>query len=264
MNSWQVILSGWACMVVVMATLWGVQRVRGDAGIVDVAWGLGVGFLGAQFSALSAVGDPARRLLIAAMAVLWALRLSAHIAVRLTRLPEDGRYQSLKEHWGARAQWNLFLFFQLQAFWSMLFALPMWLAAQNPLPMWQFLDGVAVVIWLIAVSGEALADWELSAFRHNPAHAGQVCQRGLWRYSRHPNYFFEWLHWWAYVCLAAGSPWGGLALAGPAAMLYFLLKVTGVPPTEAQALKSRGDAYRQYQRTTSVFFPWPPQRGASE
>ena len=120
------------------------------------------------------------------------------------------------------------------------------------------------MIWLIAVSGESLADWQLSAFRHDPANAGQVCQRGLWRYSRHPNYFFEWLHWWAYVCLAAGSPWGGLALAGPAAMLYFLLKVTGVPPTEAQALKSRGDAYRQYQRTTSVFFPWPPQRGVSK
>ena len=264
MNSWQLILGGWACMVVVMAALWAVQRVRGDAGIVDVAWGLGVGLLGALYAALSAGGDPARRVLIATMVSLWALRLSAHIAVRLMRLPEDGRYQSLKENWGPRAQWNLFLFFQLQAFWSMLFALPMLLATQNSRPMWQVLDRIAVVIWLIAVSGESLADWQLSAFRHNPANAGQVCRRGLWRYSRHPNYFFEWLHWWAYVCLAAGSPWGGLALAGPTAMLYFLLKVTGVPPTEAQALKSRGDAYRQYQRTTSVFFPWPPQRGASE
>ncbi len=264
MNSWQLILGGWGCMVVVMAALWAIQRMRGDAGIVDVAWGLGVGILGALYAALSASGDPARRVLIATMVLLWALRLSAHIAVRLMRLPEDGRYQSLKDHWGARAQWNLFLFFQVQAFWSMLFALPMLLAAQNPRPMWQVLDGIAVVIWLIAVSGESLADWQLSAFRHNPANAGQVFQRGLWHYSRHPNYFFEWLHWWTYVCLAAGSPWGGLALAGPVAMLYFLLKVTGVPPTEAQALKSRGDAYRQYQRTTSVFFPWPPQRGASE
>ena len=264
MSIWLLILGGWAGMVVVMAALWVVQRVRGDAGIVDVAWGLGVGFLGALFAALSSTGDPTRRMLIAGMVLLWALRLSAHIAVRLLRLPEDGRYQSLKETWGARAQWNLFLFFQLQAFWSMLFALPMLLASRNPLPMWQVLDVLAVMIWLIAFCGEALADGQLSAFRHKPANRGQVCRQGLWRYSRHPNYFFEWLHWWAYVCLAAGSSWGALALAGPAAMLFFLLKVTGVPPTEAQALKSRGEAYREYQRTTSVFFPWPPKRAASE
>lgn len=259
MSPWLLILGGWGCMVVVMAALWAVQRVRGDAGIVDVAWGLGVGILGALFAAMSTTGDANRRLLIAGMVLLWALRLSGHIAVRLMRLPEDGRYHTLKETWGPRAQWNLFLFFQLQAFWSMLFALPMLLASRNTLPMWQVLDVVAVVIWLIAFSGESLADAQLSAFRHDPSNKGQVCRRGLWRYSRHPNYFFEWLHWWAYVCLAAGSAWGGLALAGPAAMLFFLLKVTGVPPTEAQALKSRGEAYRDYQRTTSVFFPWPPR-----
>lgn len=264
MNTWLLVLGGWGGMVVVMSALWAVQRVRGDAGIVDVAWGLGVGFLGALFATFSFTGDAPRRLLIAAMVLVWASRLSGHIAFRLLRMPEDGRYQSLKENWGGRAQWNLLLFFQLQAFWSMLFALPMLLASRNPLPMWQFLDVAAVAIWVIAFCGEALADWQLSVFRRNPANRGQVCQTGLWRYSRHPNYFFEWLHWWSYVSLAAGSSWGGLAWAGPLAMLYFLLKVTGVPPTEAQALKSRGEAYREYQRTTSVFLPWPPKRGAVE
>lgn len=264
MSIWLMILGGWGCMAIVMSVLWGIQRVRGDAGIVDVAWGLGVGILGTCYAILSTSGNLSRRVLIGAMVLIWSLRLSAHIAVRLMRLPEDGRYQSLKETWGARAQWNLFLFFQLQAFWSMLFALPMLLAARNPLPMWQVLDVVAVSIWVVAFCGEAVADWQLSTFRHDPANRGLVCQRGLWRFSRHPNYFFEWVHWWAYACLAVGSPWGGLAVAGPVAMLYFLLKVTGVPPTEAQALKSRGEAYREYQRTTSVFIPWPPKRGSDQ
>ena len=107
-----------------------------------------------------------------------------------------------------------------------------------------------------------LADRQLSAFRMNPANRGQVCRQGMWRYSRHPNYFCEWLHWWAYVLLAVGAAGGWLNVLGPVLMLYFLHKVTGIPPTEAQALKNRGEAYREYQRTTSIFFPWPPKKGA--
>ena len=264
MNPWILLLTGWISMVIVMAGLWLVQKWRGDAGIVDVAWGLGVGCLGVIFATLSHSGDPTRRWFVASMAALWALRLSSHIALRLLTLPEDGRYQQLKELWGTRAQWNLFLFFQLQAFWSVLFAIPILLAASNPLPMWRPLDVAAIAFWVVAMAGEAFADAQLSRFRNNPANVGKVCRTGLWRYSRHPNYFFEWLHWWTYVCFAIGSGWGWLSLGGPVVMLYFLLKVTGVPPTEAQALKSRGDAYREYQRTTSVFFPWPPRKGTSE
>jgi steroid 5-alpha reductase family enzyme len=142
-----------------------------------------------------------------------------------------------------------------------LFAIPMLVAARNPAPpaIW---DALGVAIWLLAVAGESLADRQLSRFRRDPARRGQVCQLGLWRYSRHPNYFFEWLHWWSYVCLAVGAPWGWAAIVGPLAMLYFLLFVTGVKPTEAQALLTRGAAYREYQRTTSAFIPWPPQRRA--
>jgi steroid 5-alpha reductase family enzyme len=112
---------------------------------------------------------------------------------------------------------------------------------------------------LVAVAGEAIADRQLQRFRENPANRGQVCQTGLWRYSRHPNYFCEWLHWWAYVACSGLRPvtlWG---LLGPLAMWWFLNRVTGIPPTEAQSLKSRGEAYRRYQQTTSRFFPWPPR-----
>jgi steroid 5-alpha reductase family enzyme len=111
----------------------------------------------------------------------------------------------------------------------------------------------------VAFAGESLADRQLSRFRQDPRNRGRVCRDGLWRYSRHPNYFFEWLHWWAYVALAAGSPLWWIAVAGVAMMLLFLTRVTGIPPTEAQALRSRGEAYREYQRTTSAFFPWPPR-----
>lgn len=262
MSPWILAMIGWAVMAIVMAALWRVQKSRGDAGIVDVAWGLGVGFLGMFFSAMSTIGDSTRRVLIAALALIWALRLSAHIFARLRRLPEDGRYQTLKSQWGDRAQWNLFLFFQVQAFWSVLFALPMLLAARNPVPAFTTWDVAAIIIWLAAVAGEMLADRQLSAFRMNPANRGQVCRQGMWRYSRHPNYFCEWLHWWAYVFLAVGATGGWLTVLGPVLMLFFLLKVTGIPPTEAQALKSRGEAYREYQRTTSVSFPWPPKNGA--
>lgn len=173
-------------------------------------------------------------------------------------MPEDGRYQTLKENWGSAAQFRMFWFYQLQAAGSLLFALPMLIAAGGTSP-FGLVDSAGVLIWLVAIAGELTADRQLSRFRANPVHKGQVCREGLWNYSRHPNYFFEWLHWWAYVCLALSAPWGWLTLFGPILMLHFIINVTGIPPTEAQALKSRGDAYREYQRTTSAFFPWLPR-----
>ncbi len=126
------------------------------------------------------------------------------------------------------------------------------------------LDIIGCFIWWIAVMGEGIADKQLADFRMQSENKGKVCQRGLWRYSRHPNYFFEWMHWWSYVCFAWFAPWGWLSIGAPLAMLYFIFFVTGIPPTEAQAIKSRGDAYREYQRTTSAFFPWPPKASAGE
>jgi steroid 5-alpha reductase family enzyme len=117
-----------------------------------------------------------------------------------------------------------------------------------------------LAIGVLSIAGESLADWQLSRFRSQAANRGQVCNHGLWRYSRHPNYFFEWLHWWAYVCFAISNwPWGCLTLLGPLTMWYLITRVTGIPPTEAQSLKSRGEAYRRYQQTTSPFFPWFPR-----
>jgi steroid 5-alpha reductase family enzyme len=241
-----------------MLVLWLIQQRRGNAGIVDVAWAFSTGALGALF-ALAADGAWTRRAVVAGLALAWGVRLGVHLWIRVAREAEDGRYRHLRERWGGAADTNLFVFFQVQAAWAVLFALPMLAAARNP-GEWTLLDGAGVAIWAIGLIGEAVADRQLAAFRAVPANRGRVCRDGLWRWSRHPNYFFEWLHWWGYIVLAIGSPLWWVPLAGVIAMGFFITRVTGIPPTEAQAIRSRGEAYRDYQRTTSAFVPWPPRR----
>lgn len=247
---------GWVAVAVVMAGLWLVQRGRGNAGIVDVAWSIATGVLGAWF-AFAADGLPARRLIVGSMVVIWGLRLGLHLWRRVSREREDGRYTHLRQQWGDAADRHLFLFFQVQALWAVMFATPMLAAAGNAAPIGVF-DLLGIALWLVSISGESIADAQLARFRARPGSRGRVCRDGLWRYSRHPNYFFEWVHWWAYVCLAIGSPLWWIPVVGVVMMFLFLTRVTGIPPTEAQAVRTRGEAYRAYQRTTSAFFPWPP------
>ncbi len=135
----------------------------------------------------------------------------------------------------------------------------MLIAMLNPAAFPNAWDIAGVLVWLLAVGGERTADAQLERFRADPANRGRTCRVGLWRLSRHPNYFFEWLHWWSYVLIGFAAPLGWLTLLGPAVMLLFLLRITGIPMTELRAIESRGDAYREYQRTTSAFFPWPPK-----
>jgi steroid 5-alpha reductase family enzyme len=262
MSLWHIVLLGWLFAAALMAALWGVQRVRGNAGIVDVAWSFATALLGAWF-AYVAEGLDERRLIVAAMVLVWGIRLGGHLWRRVASEREDGRYRRMREEWGASFQPKMFAFFQVQALWAMMFALPMLAAARNEAPL-GWLDALGVLIWLVALTGESIADRQLARFRANPANRGQVCRAGLWRYSRHPNYFFEWLHWFAYLLLAAGSPWWWLALAGPVLMGASLVWFTGIPYVEAQSLRSRGDDYRRYQQETSVFFPWFPKRPSGD
>ena len=257
------ILIAWAVMAILMAGLWAVQRARKNAGIVDVAWSFGTGLCAVAF-AIAADGDPSRRAVIATLAGIWGMRLGIYLLKRVMSESEDGRYTALRQKWGDKTQRNLFIFFQIQAFWSILFALPMLVAARNPEPTWAWYDWLGIGIWILGIIGESIADAQLARFRNDPEQKGRVCQVGLWRYSRHPNYFFEWTQWWTWVALGFAGPLGWLTILGPTVMLYFLFKVTGIPPTEARAIESRGDAYRQYQQTTSAFFPWPPKHEATQ
>lgn len=246
----------------VMALGWLWQRRHGNAGIVDVLWATGLA-AGAVLIAATGSGAFLPRALLAAFGAAWGLRLATHLWVRVRREPEDGRYRQLRGHWQGH-QGKFFLFFQFQALLVVLFALPFVAVAANPSAAMNRWFALGIALWLGAVGGEAVADRQLARFRAKAENRGRTCRGGLWRYSRHPNYFFEWLHWFAYVALAAGSPQWWLAVSGPVLMYLFLRWISGIPFTEAQALRTRGDDYRDYQRTTSMLIPWPPRPHAQD
>jgi steroid 5-alpha reductase family enzyme len=239
--------------------LWAVQLRTRDAATADLGWTILVG-IGALATGVLTDGNPARRALVAGLAAVWALRLGIYL-VRdrvLSGRGEDGRYRALRDRWGPAAPRNFLLLYLGQAVVAALFILPLWAAMRGgPLDGWA---AAGVVVWCVGVAGEWLADRQLARFRADATNRGAVCRAGLWRYSRHPNYFFEWVHWWAYVLIGHAAP---LTLLGPAVMLVFLFRITGIPYTERQALRSRGEAYLAYQRATSVFVPWPPRRSVA-
>jgi steroid 5-alpha reductase family enzyme len=258
--SWAaLLLTGLLLAALLQAAAWLWQRKTRDAGIVDVVWSLSMGLLALLYASL-ADGDATRRLLVGALAAIWSFRLAWFLLTkRVIGRHEDGRYRRLREHWGPRAQAMFLGFFQLQAVAAVLLSVPFLVVAttRDPLPAWAAIAAIAV--WLVAVLGESIADRQLARWRDDPASKGRTCRAGLWRYSRHPNYFFEWLHWFTYPLLAIGSGYAWITWLGPVVMLATLLKGTGIPYTEQQALASRGDDYRDYQRTTSMFVPWFPR-----
>lgn len=254
------VLLVFAFAAAMMALGWRWQRRRENIGIVDVLWACGVGGA-AVVAAIMGEGALLPRVLLASLGAAWGLRLAAHLWQRVRSEPEDGRYRHLRAHWDGH-QGRIFGFFQFQALLVVLFALPFVAVAANPCDdAWGWWLAAAVV-WIGSVAGEAIADRQLARFRADPANRGRTCREGLWRYSRHPNYFFEWLHWFAYVLLAVGSPLWWLALSGPVVMFVFLRWISGIPFTEQQALRTRGDDYRAYQRSTPMLFPWFPSDDA--
>ncbi len=256
MFEWTSPLLVWLGAAVVMSLVWWRQIKTQNAGFVDVAWALLLG-LAAIFYFLRADSSLLAKSVTCAIAAIWGLRLAWHLYKRVSHEPEDGRYRFLRQHWN-NSQTNFFVFYMVQASLVFLFSLPFWVAANHPNPaLWQVLVGVA--IWLIAMIGESIADAQLAAHRNNPDNRGKTCRSGMWRYSRHPNYFFEWLHWFAYAVMAIGASHAWIALIGPVVMWISLMWLTGIPYTEAQSLRSRGDDYRRYQNETSVLIPWPPK-----
>jgi len=253
----KLLLIGLAFAIVMMAIVWAVSCRIKNAGIVDIAWSLGFAPL-AVFYAACGPGWQTRRCVMAGMAVLWSLRLGLHLLVRVKRLhpEEDTRYRQLRAEWGANANTKMFWFFQMQALLLVVLSLPFLFACLNPAPDLTVFEWAGMAVWVLALAGEGASDHQLKVFKEDPANKGRVCQAGLWRYSRHPNYFFEWLIWVAFFLFALGSRWGWVTIYCPSLMLFFLLKVTGIPMTEALSVKARGDEYRAYQRTTSAFVPW--------
>jgi len=249
----------WLLAAAAMSCGWWWQQRHRNAGIVDVLWAAALG-AAAMIAALTGAGAPSARALVAVCGGAWGLRLALHLWHRLHGHSEDGRYRALRGRWGdGAARW--FGMFQFQAALVALFSVPFVVAAGNTAPRAGALLAAALV-WAGSVALEALADAQLARFKADPANRGRTCRAGLWRYSRHPNYFFEWLHWFTYGLAALGAPYAWAAWSGPAVMYVFLRYLSGIPFTEAQALRTRGDDYRAYQAVTPLLFPWPPRAAA--
>jgi len=257
MSPWQQLAFVWGVAAAAQGLAWARQQRTSNAGIVDVVWSFGVG-AAAVFIAATGAGAGLPRALLAVLGGAWGLRLGLHLLHRVRGEAEDGRYAQLRARWGnAPLKW--FGLFQFQALLVVLFALPFVAVADNPVGAWTATTVAGVALWFACVAGEAVADRQLARHRANPANRGITCRAGLWRYSRHPNYFFEWLHWFAYVLLAMGAPHAWLAWSGPVVMYAFLRWISGIPFTEAQALRTRGEDYARYQRTTPMLIPWFPK-----
>ncbi|WP_342739513.1 DUF1295 domain-containing protein [Bradyrhizobium sp. B117] len=246
-----------------MALAWVVQQRTGNSGWVDAIWCYSVGFVGAV-AALWPLEDSssARRALVAGLVFCWAARLGTHIARRAAAGVDDPRYANYAREWGSDAPRRMFFFLQSQAQASVPLPFSVFLAAHAPDPGLGLQDYAGAVVMLAAVTGEAIADEQLRRFKLSRSNHSLVCDAGMWRWSRHPNYFFEWLAWLAYPVIALSPQylWGWASLSAPAIMYWILVKVTGIPPLEEQMLRSRGERYREYQARTNAFFPWPPKQ----
>ncbi len=250
---------GTAVVAGMMFILWLLHFPLRNAAIVDVGWALGLALL-AMIYAVHGAGYWRRTLLFAPMVVIWGMRLGFHLlSTRVSGQPEEGRYVEIRRKWGSHIGLKFLLFFEFQALLCGVLSLPFLLAMHDPLKSDPAFDYTGAAIWAVALLGEVTADAQLARFKKDPKNKGRVCNAVLWRYSRHPNYFFEWLIWVSFAIVALPVRYGYLGLVSPALIFYFLFRVTGIPATEEQALRSKGEAYRKYQRTTSAFVPWFPK-----
>ena len=252
----------WALAAALQLVLWLVQQRTRNAGIVDVGWAVSFALVIALF-ATRATAPATTWAVLAVIVAVWSLRLGGYLVTRgAARSPEEGRYADLRARWGTAASPKFFVFFQAQAaltgILSTAFVIP-FIAGPRDGTLAFRIAGAALSI--IGLLGETIADAQLARWRRDPANKGKVCDTGLWSHSRHPNYFFEWCFWLGLAVYGiAFAPAGLIALLGQGIILGSILGVTGIPPTENQALRSKGEAYRAYQARVSRFIPLPPKR----
>lgn len=252
-----------AAMTVVMLAGWTFQRAAQNGGWTDVFWTYGAGATCAVAALAPIGGEPGvawRRVMIAVMLLAWALRLGTYVALRVARSREDVRYTELRADWGAKFQRNMFALLIVQAPITAVMSVSVILAAHQPAASFRLADALGVLVLILAVVGETLADSQMKRFKADPANAGKVCDQGLWGWSRHPNYFFEAFGWLAYTVIAVdpARPWTWTAaLAAPIMMFVVVRYMTGAPPLEKAMVQSKGDAYRRYQAEVSMLIPLP-------
>lgn len=257
----------------VMTLAWYVQYRTRNAGWSDVFWSYEMG-LGGAFLALVPWTDVShapspRQWLVTILVGIWSARLGTHILRRTwSATSEDPRYAQFRQDWKDDFQSNLFWFLQVQALAAFVLVLSVGIAAHNPSPGIRAIDVVAALVLLGALFGEGAADAQLKQFAADKSNKGKICDIGLWGWSRHPNYFFEWLGWLAYPIIAINLhgdySWGFVALSGPIFMFVLLRYLSGVPPLEAHMIRKHGGNFRAYQERVSAFFPMPPNDGRGQ
>lgn len=258
---------GLAAALALFTAAWLIHLPLRDASIVDPLWGPAFLAVTAVYAAVSGDGG-ARRLLVLLLVALWALRLGGYLLWRKWGEPEDHRYRAMRERWGEDAfPWlSLFLVFWLQAAILWVVSWPLFRAVRGggsegaaPAPGLGWLDGVGLALFAVGFCFEAVGDFQLARFKADPENEGEVMDRGLWRYSRHPNYFGEILVWWGFgaIALATGPAEAWWTLAGPALITFLLLRVSGVTLLE-EDIEERRPAYRDYVRRTNALIPGPP------
>lgn len=265
---WVLSLAVLAAMTVMMLFAWSYGVRAKNGGWTDVFWAFGSGVTLAA-AALVPLYDGAlpqpRQWLVAALVATWGLRLFAYLAPRVAGHPhEDPRYAKFRAEWGKDYARNMLFVTLPQAPATALIALSVLIAARTPEAQLGLRDGLGVAMLLIALGGEAVSDGQMKRFKAAPANKGKVADAGLWGWSRHPNYFFDWLGWLAYpvIGLDPAHPVTWLSLTAPAVMYLLLTRVSGIPPLEEAQLASKGEAYRKYQERVSAFFPLPPKNNA--
>lgn len=266
MTAFPFLLAAAAGLSLAMTFAWFLQRRTGQSGWIDAAWSFASGASGVFLALAPIDGLPPgpRQYLVAALIFVGFLRLGLHIASRSLGAKEDPRYQELAAEWGAEFPRRLFWFLQIQSACAFLLSLAVFLAARNPAGWPVATDILGAAIMIVAIMGEAWSDATLARFRATRGHGRSVCMEGPWRWSRHPNYFFQWLSWvgLAVIALNFSGDWpqGWLAGLAPVFMYWLLAHVSGVPPLEKYMLASRGDAFRAYQARVNAFFPGPQKR----
>lgn len=256
----QAMVAGSLSVFAVMILLWAIQLKTKNAGIVDLGWTFCVFLMGA-FCFAGSTGDVTRKSLVFMMVLIWSMRLNGHLTRRyFAHRSEDARYHKWRQEKKDQAGGFFLFVFLFQGVLAVILSVPFWIASADPQRGLRPLELLALCLWAIAIAGEALSDRQLAEFKADPSSRGEVCQKGLWNYSRHPNYFFECLLWIAFFLFAVGSPNGLWAALSPVLMIFFIVKVSGLPPGEEQSLLSKGDRYRRYQQTTSALIPWFKRR----
>lgn len=242
----------------VMVLTWVASLVRHDASLVDRVWGIGFAVVAASVF-FTVDGDAGRQLLLLVMTALWGVRLSAYLTWRNWGHGEDFRYQAMRRRHGARFPWvSLVTVFGVQGALMWVVGLPVMLGQVPETPGLGVLAAIGVVVWAVGLGFETVGDAQLTRFKADPANAGRVMDRGLWRYTRHPNYFGDACVWWGIAIVAAESGLGAIGIVGAVVMTVLLRRVSGVTLLE-RSLKKRRPGYDDYIARTSPFVPRPPR-----